>query len=242
MVIKSKVYVLKDQNGSIRYVGKVTSMSIEDRLYRHLQDAKKITRRRVCIWIRSLQKKGFTPTIEVVLEVEGDGCKEEMQLIAKLRSEGARLVNGTDGGDGALGIKINAKTRKAVAQANKQRVWTQEMREKHSRARRAAIMPADYGQRVSHGRKRSAKARAHAIAQKGRIFLEEHRRKISEAVKARLKQHPRIAEHVAKIAEALRQNKPATCHPDKKHYASGLCRTCYGTSWYREKHQLPATS
>jgi len=37
-------------------------------------------------------------------------------------------------------------------------------------------------------------------------------------------------------------NVPATCHPDRKHHAKGLCRRCYQAKWKSEKEtDFPTT-
>ena len=37
--------------------------------------------------------------------------------------------------------------------------------------------------------------------------------------------------------EMLNQQKPALCHPERKHYATGKCRPCYAKSWLTPEYQ-----
>ncbi len=97
------VYTLKDpRTGTIRYVG-WTVKSLARRLNIHIQDAvSKPARSHRAKWILSLLSIGIRPVIDAIEQGQGDGwAQAEKRWIAKFRAEGARLVNGTDGGDGA---------------------------------------------------------------------------------------------------------------------------------------------
>jgi predicted GIY-YIG superfamily endonuclease len=88
------VYVLKDESGNPRYVGVTTEPA--KRLARHLREAKERRTHRHR-WVMSMVDRGVAPTLEVVEQTE-NWDEAERRWIAKLRSDGASLVNGNDGG------------------------------------------------------------------------------------------------------------------------------------------------
>ena len=99
------IYVLKNPRTlEIRYVG-WTRKKPGDRLKTHVWDSVRHphqTYRQA--WIMSLVSIGLTPIIEVIESGTGEGWGEaERKWIARYRAQGARLVNGTDGGDGVPG-------------------------------------------------------------------------------------------------------------------------------------------
>lgn len=102
----TKIYSLQDENGCIRYIGK-TIKSLKYRFAVHLSEARCGAKNHRCCWIRSVLSRGKWPSIFLIGEVEGDGCKEEIAWIKYFRDEGVKLVNGTDGGDGAIGVKFS---------------------------------------------------------------------------------------------------------------------------------------
>lgn len=92
------LYVLRDPaTGEVRYAGKANDAA--KRLKSHLHDCKSRNTPVYC-WIRKLVLSGQCPTIEVVQRVTADEWKQaEIDLIARLRTEGARLLNVAIGGD-----------------------------------------------------------------------------------------------------------------------------------------------
>ena len=116
--MKTKIYTLNASDGEIRYVGK-TVQTLEHRLQAHLYDAKYGVKDHRCNWIRSLLKKNELPTIHLLTEVEGDGCKEEIEKIAYFRAKGTRLVNSTDGGEGTVGWHHPKEVKEKISEAQK---------------------------------------------------------------------------------------------------------------------------
>jgi hypothetical protein len=102
--MRTKIYVLCESDGEIRYIGK-TKVSLEKRLVGHLGESRRGSSRHRCNWIRSVLSNGYLPVIQLIGEVEGDGCKEEKEWIVYGKSEGWRLTNATDGGDGSRGYR-----------------------------------------------------------------------------------------------------------------------------------------
>ena len=127
----TRIYVLCEPDGKIRYVGK-TVKSLQGRLSGHLYDARNMMMDRRCNWIRYILKKGFLPDIRLVGEVGGDGCKEEIAWIKYFRDEELDLVNGTDGGEGVSGHKHSEKTRSQISSALKGHKPSEETRHKLS--------------------------------------------------------------------------------------------------------------
>jgi hypothetical protein len=116
--MKTKIYVLSEPNGPIRYVGK-TIKSLSNRLSQHLSVARHGHKNHKYDWLRSMK---LVVDIDLVAEVPGDGCREETELIAGLRKLGIRLVNGTTGGEGATGYHHTPEARAKISAALKVRV------------------------------------------------------------------------------------------------------------------------
>lgn len=93
------IYCLRDKNREIRYIGK-TLKAIKRRLQGHMAEAKGPHHNHRLAWIRSL---GRAPIIEVMEWTSRENAAErEIYWIAWARSMGCDLVNGTDGGEGAI--------------------------------------------------------------------------------------------------------------------------------------------
>lgn len=96
------LYYLSDERSlsDIRYVG--ITKSPKKRFYAHSAD-KRVTHK--ACWVRSVRRDGA----KIVLTIAIDGMtwdeakQKEIDTIAALRRSGARLTNGTDGGEGVVG-------------------------------------------------------------------------------------------------------------------------------------------
>jgi hypothetical protein len=106
--------------------------------------------------------------------VDGDGCKEEIEMIADYRSRGFDLVNGTEGGEGVCGYKP---------------VFTPEWRAKISAAKKGKKFSREHCRSISASRKGK---------KLGNHTTEEGRRKAS----ARFKGIPLSPEHCEKLSIA----------------------------------------
>jgi hypothetical protein len=100
----TRIYVLQDPHGVIRYVGK-TNTALSRRLSGHLSAARLPERKtHVAAWIRSLLNRGMLPTIHLVQEISGPAwAGAEAYWISYFRSNGSPLTNLTNGGEGAPG-------------------------------------------------------------------------------------------------------------------------------------------
>ena len=99
-----EIYALKDpETQEVRYIG-WTAKGTARRLSNHISEAltsPPVTHKRR--WILSLLKKGVRPATEVLESGFGNSWEEaECRWIAIFKSRGARLVNGTAGGQGGF--------------------------------------------------------------------------------------------------------------------------------------------
>lgn len=153
------IYTLGDgETGEIRYVG--VAINPPERLTRHIRDAKKnMYDTHKDRWIRSQLERGLVPVLNVIDSGFGSKWAErEIFWIAKLKSEGKSLTNGTIGGEGWFGNKHSDKSKKlmSLAMTGKSHVVSMEQR------------------------------RAQSLAMKGRKRTEEHKRALSLALKGRI--------------------------------------------------------
>ena len=111
-----KIYVLKDGNGKIRYVG-YTKVSLQKRLEWHIRDAAyyKHTYYRAR-WLRKLLSNNIIPVIELIEDglTEESAKKKEIEYI---KFFGPGLVNRTIGGDGNSNPSVS--TRKKISRSLK---------------------------------------------------------------------------------------------------------------------------
>ena len=96
----TNIYILIDpENQQVRYVGKANNIS--ERYKAHLNRARKHQIHKLN-WINSLRKKGLKPIIEVIDIVPiNDWVFWETYWIAQFKAWGFKLINYTNGGDGA---------------------------------------------------------------------------------------------------------------------------------------------
>lgn len=117
-----KVYVAKDPDSmDIVYVG-VTSKSLKERLKAH----------RGCKspgfpeYVRNLHELGKSPVMEFVeiIDPKDDWQSREMYWIYYFKSRGSKLMNLTNGGFGARGMKWNENQRKVNKETHSVPVYT----------------------------------------------------------------------------------------------------------------------
>lgn len=105
----------RDKN-HVRYVGK--TKNLPGRLAGHLKDAKRGIVNHKCKWIRKLLEDGVTPCISILDVASLDTWVDsEMRWISILRSEGHKLTNATDGGEGMCGHVPSEETRRRMSAA-----------------------------------------------------------------------------------------------------------------------------
>jgi hypothetical protein len=178
--------LIESDTGKLRYVGK-TTCGLAQRLARHRKHRDDSHRAR---WIAAVYARGATVAATVIETVEpGDDWEAaEQRWIAHYRALGVDLVNSTAGGDGLhdpspeLRAKMRAwrlGSKQSPEAIEKQRAKVTGLRrtlEQRERYSEAAKKRGGFGE--------SARQRALEV-NRGRVFTEEHRRKISEAGKGR---------------------------------------------------------
>ncbi len=185
------VYGLVDpkDNGDIRYVGK-TTRSLDLRLRKHLETARRGDDTYRGRWIRSVLKSGRVPSAVVLEVVDAESLNEaERCWIANLRREGQRLTNRTDGGTG--GNTLSPEARAERSEAMRLRWQDPEYRRRMSEAHLGKSLGSESRRKVSEGAKAAwddpERRRQHSERQLGKPkrkhppLTAEQRRNISEA-------------------------------------------------------------
>jgi len=219
--MKTKIYTLNAPDGEIRYVGK-TIQPLKTRLQAHLNAAKRGKNHR-CNWIRSLLKKNDSPIIHLLSEVEGDGCKEEIEKIAYFKSTGTRLTNQTDGGEGTLGCHPSPETRKKQSEVHKgNKAYnygkhpTEATRKKQSEATKGDKNPMYGKHRPEAVRKKLSDAnKGSKHWNYGKHTPEAIKKKLSEAMKGNKNSN------YGKHPTAATRKKQSDSHKSDKHWNYG---------------------
>lgn len=166
----STIYVLTDpRSGDIRYVG-VTCKRIANRLWHHENLASKGGGSRCGAWIRELHALNLRPDMRAIeIEVSRD---REIYWIDRLKRDGCKLLNATNGGGGTPGYKHSEEVRRKILERNIGRVHSPETRAAISAAlkgTRATLRSIINQRKAKKGKKKSAETRAKMSAyQKGR--------------------------------------------------------------------------
>jgi len=110
---KYYVYCLVDPfNDKVRYIG--ITKNIESRFKQHIKESKRGNKNHRCNWIRSVLDKGELPKVCIIEEVNfEEKFEREKYWISYYGRE--NLVNGTDGGEGVLGIEKSDKLKKYLS-------------------------------------------------------------------------------------------------------------------------------
>jgi len=140
------IYALADpRDGDVRYIGK--AVYPDKRLRQHLSPSQlDYYRSQKNSWIKSLLTAGVKPTMHVLELVDHqDANAAECRWIEKALGMGARLTNGTAGGDGGavvdpeakariraahVGSKASTETKKKMSMAAKERCASEQERER----------------------------------------------------------------------------------------------------------------
>ena len=115
------VYALIDpRTDEVRYIG-LTVMKPQGRLADHLGQARRGNRRHVYNWIRSLLSEGLEPDQLILYDnvPVTDLPTLEMKAISQARRQGARLTNGTDGGEGLRNPSTETRAKLSERQRGK---------------------------------------------------------------------------------------------------------------------------
>lgn len=198
-------FLLEPDKDEVRYVG-ITKNTLEERFYKHLRDKHRNYR---CNWIKGLLNENTCPRIVSVAEglTKEEAIKEEIFYIAYLKFCGARLTNGTCGGDGTWGhivtpevrnrlrvkssgrkVSVETRLKMSVARKGKKhsaqsiaRMRISKTGTKHSEGAKQKISRANTGRKVSEEQKKQTSLRF-----KGKPLSEELKKKLSAAGKRRI--------------------------------------------------------
>ena len=160
------------------YIGIGTS-EYYNRAYRH--------KNRSDLWKRIAQKGGYEVEIlmdNLTWEQACEKEKEFIKLYGRIDLNTGCLANMTDGGDGAINAIITEEHRRAVAEANKRRVYTEEDRKKISLRHTGRKHSEESKKNISYALKNSEKHKQSILinSQKHKGF------KHSDSTKKRLSQ------------------------------------------------------
>lgn len=219
--MKTKIYALRGDNRFVRYVGK-TVRSLASRLCGHLKDAQSGHNTYKCNWIRSMLKRGLIPSITLLAETTGDGCKEEIAWIKYFRDGGVHLTNATTGGEGG---KLSLRVRRKISEGNKGRIFSLETRQKISRAKQGHPVSEETRKKIRLGnatRILSPEAKKRMIAH---VYLPEVRAKISASLKGR-----KLSSEVRRNMSLSRIGIPITL----KHRLAIIAAKKISRSWERQ--------
>ncbi len=198
------IYALYEpETGEVRYIGKATDP--QKRLYDHLKDSQGDCYR--IRWVKSLKRRGLKPLMRIWdIVPEQDWQFWERWYIKNLRHSGARLVNGTDGGEGLSGRQHSAETK--------------------SKMRLSAIARGYTPALIERLR----------ILNRGKHISPEHKRAISEANTGnkRLLGYRPSQEHRAKLSAALLGNTRTRGHKHSESARENM-RAGQLAAWKRRK-------
>lgn len=171
------IYGLADPvSGVIRYIGK--SVNPIGRLKGHLRFIKPHTRKEA--WIVSLRNLELKPSLIILEEIHPEeSSSREIFWIAKYRSMGFDLTNGTDGGEGVLNPSPEVREKLSI---NNARPW---LGKKHSLETRLKMSNSLKGNKFRVGKKLTEENKAKIRgAFKGRHHTPESKLLLSNAKKA----------------------------------------------------------
>jgi group I intron endonuclease len=138
--MKTYIYILIDpETNLVRYVGKTTN--IKRRYSQHIYEAKRIKTHKNN-WLKYLLDKKLKPEILVIDEIEeNEWTQLEQWYIEYYRFLGYILTNGTLGGDGIIGHKHSDYTKSLMSKIHKDKVLSDETKQKISEANIGRIGP-----------------------------------------------------------------------------------------------------
>lgn len=213
-----KFYILEHpETGYVRYIGK-TVQSLERRLYSHLRCRFESYKSN---WIKSLRRKGLTPKISLIEEIEYTENWEwlEEYWISQFRAWGFRITNMTDGGDGnnnQIFSRESIEKRNSKLRGRKRPQW---VRDKISKAKKGVPKSEEVKRKISEtltGKKQSEETKKKRYKPVIQYDLEGNK----------LKEFP----YLRKAAKAVNGSPGPISNACK-----GVQNTAYGYKWrYKE--------
>lgn len=209
-----KIYSLNcPYDNSIRYIG-YTSLSIEYRMYEHLRHVdSKSPNSHKNKWLRSLFRNNKKPTIHLLYDnlTKEEAIKMEIKLIAELRSQGVKLTNNTDGGEGGTGYVFKKEVLDKLAKhrrGRKTKPASEERKRKVSEANKGKKRTNEFKEKMRN-RFISIETRIrNSKASKGRKLSDSAKKKMSEARKLEWKTGKRkIGFHSLEARKKARESR-----------------------------------
>lgn len=192
----SFIYTLKDPiTNEIRYVGK--TIYLEYRLKRHC--GINLARTRKEKWIESLLVIGLKPVIEIIDEVPLHEWKFwEIYWISQFKTWGFNLTNGDNGGQGGSeGRFVTEETRNKLRKCGYMRRGAKMTEESRIKISKASKYQAENESVENRAIRLENLKRGQELS---KPLSEEHKKKISESSKGRIKSK----EEIEKISNSLK--------------------------------------
>lgn len=200
------IYYLTDDSGIPRYVGK-TIKPLEIRLKKHLCDKDRTHKTN---WINNVGKEN----IKIILIEECDELElnnREIFYINDFKSK-YKITNGTDGGDGIIGLKHSDATKIKMSESAKGRKASYETKKLLSKIRtgkKLKPLTDEAKKKISEANK----GRKHtqdeidkiSLGNKGKIVSDETRIKLSISLKGKKLSE----EHIKKLSDSHKGKIPA---------------------------------
>lgn len=187
----------------LRYIGK--SDNPQKRLEQHIFFARHGSKSHKDTWIRSLLSTDLEPAIEILEEcTEGNWQEIEKAWINECKRFGLRLTNTTDGGLGGRGGKgkpLTEEHKRKIGLANSGKKPSKEAIAKRRETMKEWSPTEEHRQKVSNALK-LAYSEGRRISRKGKTHSAETRQKISESNKG----HIVSEETKKKISEANKKS------------------------------------
>lgn len=248
------IYALYDPADlmEVRYIGQTTD-SPKNRLYRHIYQSrpeyKNKKKDHKSNWIRTLLAKNVSPEVRLIetADIAMWGILEKF-WIARFKKLGHRLTNGTEGGDGVLGLRHTEASRKKMSLSHQGQVcWlkgghhTEEAKRNISKGLMGQVSWLKGGHHTEAAKlKISIAGKGRVPHNKGKKSSPELRLKLSAShigIGKGIKKPPRSAEHSMKISIA---NRGRVVSEEMRQRISATLAGCKRTAETKNKISIAA--
>jgi len=180
-------------------------------------------------WLGIVAKHGRLVHIHSYHVSEEEAFSQEVKLIDEYKGSGIKLVNLTDGGEGASGWVPSAETRARIGEAH--RGNTNWLGRTHSVETRKKMSLSSMGNRGLEGRTHTSETKLKmSEAAKGRIFSQETRERMGIA------QRKRVVSEETKV-KISKANKGKTLSVETKSKMSEARKTWWANLITRNNHE-----